>query len=501
MKLRAGGLLGTLAALLGWLLVAPVQLGGGAAYLTTHGNSMEPRFHVGDLAVVRPSAHYGVGDVVAYSSDALDTVVMHRIVAVEGNRYVFRGDNNSWLDPDKPTAGQLVGKLAVRVPQGGVWLDRLTSPPALAAASFLLVLGGGATAVTRRQRRKDRRTMSPRHHAVASRSLGGLPPSLRPVAAGAAALALAGAALSGLAWTRPTTSVVPSDATVQTTLDFSYTATVPRSAAYDGTTVTAPQPVFRRLAEAVDVGFHYAGQPGDVTVYAELSSSSGWRSTVRLTGPARISGDTWDATVRLDLPALAARAAAGADVIGLPAGALEVAVVPRIALDQGGEFAPRLTLSLDELSLRPSGDAELKAEQSTPVAGTRPAAATLSALGHHLSVSTARTLGVAAVALALLAAAVLAAVARWTGPVAESDRIRRRYGDLVLTVMPVVLAAGRPVVDVPDVASLVKLAERYGLLVLTWSRGGVDTYVVQDEGTTYRYRTGVATQPLPVPAG
>ena len=49
-------------------------------------------------------------------------------------------------------------------------------------------------------------------------------------------------------------------------------------------------------------------------------------------------------------------------------------------------------------------------------------------------------------------------------------------------------------------ASLVKLAERYGLLVLTWSRGGVDTYVVQDEGTTYRYRTGVATQPLPVPA-
>ena len=45
---------------------------------------------------------------------------MHRSVAVEGNRYVFRGDNNSWPDPDKPTAGQLIGKLAVRIPQGGV---------------------------------------------------------------------------------------------------------------------------------------------------------------------------------------------------------------------------------------------------------------------------------------------------------------------------------------------------------------------------------------------
>ena len=101
--------------------------------------------------------------------------------------------------------------------------------------------------------------MSPRHHAVASRSLGGLPPSLHPIAAGAAALAPAGAALSGLAWTRPTTSVVPFDATVLTMLDFSYTATVPRSAAYDGTTVTAPQPVFRRLAEAVDGAAHRTG--------------------------------------------------------------------------------------------------------------------------------------------------------------------------------------------------------------------------------------------------
>lgn len=44
----------------------------------------------------------------------------------------------------------------------------------------------------------------------------------------------------------------------------------------------------------------------------------------------------------------------------------------------------------------------------------------------------------------------------------------------------------------PDIESLAKPAERYGLLVLAWSRGGVDTYVVQDEGTTFRYRSGGA---------
>src|SRR5664279_5530414 len=116
---------------LGWLIAGPAQLGGTATYVTTHGNSMEPGFHTGDLAIARTTDTYGVGDVVAYRSDALDTVVMHRIVDVEGNHYVFRGDNNSGLDPDKPTSEDFIGKLAVRIPQGGVWLQRLTSPFAL----------------------------------------------------------------------------------------------------------------------------------------------------------------------------------------------------------------------------------------------------------------------------------------------------------------------------------------------------------------------------------
>jgi hypothetical protein len=49
---------------------------------------------------------------------------------------------------------------------------------------------------------------------------------------------------------------------------------------------------------------------------------------------------------------------------------------------------------------------------------------------------------------------------------------------------------GRPVVDVTEFATLARLAERYGLLVLHWTRSGVETFVVQDEGTTFRYRTG-----------
>src|SRR3954453_21754335 len=102
-----------------WLLLAPTQIGGQTSYVTTSGISMQPRFHTGDLAVVRPAARYRVGQIVAYRSAALHTVVLHRIIAIKGDRYVFKGDNNNFVDPTNPSRAQLVGKLAVRVAHGG----------------------------------------------------------------------------------------------------------------------------------------------------------------------------------------------------------------------------------------------------------------------------------------------------------------------------------------------------------------------------------------------
>ena len=164
----------------------------------------------------------------------------------------------------------------------------------------------------------------------------------------------------------------------------------------------------------------------------------------------------------------------------------------------GGSFAPKLSLTMDPLTLKPVGS--LTASSAIKTGGTRVVGATLSVLGRSIRVGTARTASLAAILLALLTAVALAGVARMTGPVAESERIRAKHGQLILQVMPIALQPGRPVVDLPDVDSLVRLAERYGLLVLHWSRGGVDTYVVQDEGTTFRYRTGTerSVEPLPV---
>ena len=62
-----------------WWYFAPTAIGGSTRYVVTSGVSMEPRFHTGDLALVRPAGQYKVGEIVAYWSTLLHTVVLHRI--------------------------------------------------------------------------------------------------------------------------------------------------------------------------------------------------------------------------------------------------------------------------------------------------------------------------------------------------------------------------------------------------------------------------------------
>ena len=484
-------LLGALLVVLGasWLIAGPAQLGGGATYVTTYGDSMEPAVHSGDLVLVRPAPDYAVGDAVAYRSDDLDVVVLHRIIAIEDGRYTLQGDNNSWLDPERPTQDEVIGKQWLHIPGGGTWLRRLTSPSLLAVAAFLLVISGGAATHVQRRRKKDRRLMA-QHSVSARHAFTSLPSALRTAALGIAALGLTGATLAAVAWTRPAETIAASDEAVTSTVEFSYSTHVPPSAAYDGTTVTDPQPIFRRLADTVDVSFSYHGRPGTVTVDAELSTPGGWRSTVRLADPVEFDDERHEGAVELDLTSIQSRADAAAAVTGLPATSVNIAVVPRVSIDGGGQIAPRLELTLDAHALRLGGDNALTVEDSTSVAGTGREPTTLSALGHSLDVMAARKLSLAAVALAAVLGVALGIAVPLAGPVAESERIRRKYGQLILPVLPVAVPPGRPIIDVPDLESLAKLAERYGLMVLHWSRSDVDTYVVQDEGTTYRYRIG-----------
>jgi hypothetical protein len=424
------------------------------------------------------------------------------IVAVEDGRYTFQGDNNSWLDPEHPTEDDLIGKELLHIPHGGIWLDRLTSPAGLALLAFGLLATGGTAARTRRRRR--RRTMS--QHAARShlprRSLTGLPHWAKTSVAVAAASGVLGVAVGALAWTTPTTAPAPSaavDADAGRSMTFSYTAEVPPSPAYDDTTVTAPQPIFRKLTDDVAVEYTYRGQPGSVSVTAELSTSSGWHSSVPLAPATEFTEDSYTGTVRLDLDALEQRAQAAAEATGIPASQVDVALVPTVTTTGAEPFAPQLALTLTPLQLTLAGDPSTltvgAAPGSTTTEPAGPSPATLGLAGRELPVSTLRTLSLVLAIGALLAAALVTLFARLSAPTTEAAAIRRRYGQMLVRVQPMAAPAGRPVIDVVDFATLVKLAGRYELLILHWSRSDVETFVVQDQETTYRYRTGVGVVP------
>ncbi len=126
---------------------------GEVALVTTHGISMEPRFYTGDLAVITPSAHYRVGEIVGYHSPLLHIVVLHRIVAEHAGLFTFKGDNNSFLDPVRLPASAIEGRLWLHIPHGGVVLGGLRSPVVIGLLAFLVVaLGIGGTARRRRNR-------------------------------------------------------------------------------------------------------------------------------------------------------------------------------------------------------------------------------------------------------------------------------------------------------------------------------------------------------------
>jgi signal peptidase len=124
-----------------WLAIGPAQLGGPVSYAIVSGSSMEPHLHRGDLVVVRPAGRYQVGDVVAYRT-AHGATILHRIIGTAGDRFVVRGDANTWTDPYQPSQRHIVGRLAHRLPGVGRALDWLRSPLPMSltvgAVSFLI---------------------------------------------------------------------------------------------------------------------------------------------------------------------------------------------------------------------------------------------------------------------------------------------------------------------------------------------------------------------------
>jgi signal peptidase I len=123
-----------------WLLFAPTQLGGGTRYAVVHGTSMEPGLSGGDLVLVRNGRTPRVGDVVLYRDSALRVRVLHRVIRIEGDRLVLKGDANDFVDDPRPRTSEVVGTYWFSVPRAGSTLAWIHVPLHAAAFAFVLTL-------------------------------------------------------------------------------------------------------------------------------------------------------------------------------------------------------------------------------------------------------------------------------------------------------------------------------------------------------------------------
>jgi len=488
-----------------WLFLAPPQLGGSTSYAIVYGSSMEPSLHRGDLVLLRSASAYGVGDVASYRSSELGRTVLHRIVEQRGDRFVFKGDNNDFLDSSRPTAEDVIGTQWVHLPAVGNLLGWLRTPlnaAILAPAAAFFVLGGGASTATVRRRRRRGQAILPRAPALA---LGDeRMRTLLTVLGGAVA---ACAVLGYLAFSRPATRVVPVAGLFEHVGSFAYSADAPRGPVYPTGSVKTGQPAFVRLVP--DVAFRFAYRfsskvshdvGGRGRLVATLRGEHGWERRFVLQGK-EFRGDRLTLAGSLDLRELLRVGKQFESFTGARSDSFGLTLDPQIEV--AGEvdgkkleerFAPALALRIDPIVLRletnlPGDQNATSLIRKEAGSGTRAEPNRVALLGLGLSVENARRLSIVGGLLALLGALAvgLPLLRRQRGD--EAGEIEATYSEWLVDVAP----RHRPrevVRDVTTMEGLARLAERYDRMILHEQRDGLHYYVVEEDGVAYRYQMG-----------
>jgi signal peptidase I len=132
-----------LVALVWFVALRPVALGGPASYIVVRGYSMSGTLAPGDMVVAMAQGSYSVGDAIVYHAPlgaGRGLLVVHRIVGADSSGYRMQGDANSHQDPWRPKNPDVVGRLVLTVPALGRILASLANP-------FILGISWGLAAL------------------------------------------------------------------------------------------------------------------------------------------------------------------------------------------------------------------------------------------------------------------------------------------------------------------------------------------------------------------
>lgn len=505
-----------------WLAFAPTKAGGTTSYIIVIGNSMEPGFHIGDLVVVREASDYQVGDAVAYRNAELGSFVFHRIVSAASGRYTLKGDNNSWLDNYQPTQADVIGRLWLHIPKGGIIVQKMRAPiimALLAGALGWLVATSLFTGKSKGRQRMNNKSIGGWFASVKQKmrnwivNANGSDSGSGWIQTGRfeasfltlGLVALISIILAIITFSRPVSRPAQSEFGYQHLGVFSYSGAAPQGI-YDANTIQSGDPIFPRLTCSVDIAFHYtliASEVEDIAGTYQMTAIlteevSGWRRIIPLQDETKFSGDNFGSTAKLDLCKLEALTQSLEGDTEFHPATYSLTIVPDIKV--AGTLSTHAFESTFNRGLMFRYDhihffLAREEEQGNPLTITETGALieehmednTVSALGIEMAVSALRVISLLGL-LASLAGLIYLGLKLQQLTKNDSNLLTRvKYGSMMIDVQRATPLQNAGVIEVKSLDDLAKLAERFNTIILHEAQDGVHSYFVQGEGSAYRF--------------
>lgn len=484
-----------------WIIFAPMSLGGQAAYVIINGNSMSPVYAKGDLVILRTISTPQVGDIIAYRHPEIGPII-HRIIDTSGKKFIFKGDNNGWIDSYQPEQTELIGKAWIHIPRLGTGILWLRQPLVMAALTALI---GGLFMVDLFTGPARKKTGTRAEAAPASIGLtSGLHEALLFLFT---LVGLSGLGLGILAFSAPETIPVPDNVEYAQTAAFRYTA-LADPAVYDTGVVQPGEPVFDKLTCNMDIALAYAlsatqlaDVQGTYRILARVSEVNGWNRTYELQPRTPFSGGAFNTRVALNLCEIRALTERVMELTGLQRTLFNVIITAQIdshgsigGRDVTASATPQLKFGLDNSQLYlmtdESGPSDaLRWEQSGLLPGVRNAANSLALPGFSLPVSLARWLAMSMVLAALLGLAAVG-IPMWLA--ARQDELALAYAKYAHLIVKIrgqsrPLGASLPTIEVASIDDLARIAQQAGMLIMENNVADQRQFVVFAHGQCFRY--------------
>ena len=500
--------IGFVLVLAGWLIFAPVNIGGQTSYVILLGNSMGPEFNRGDLVLVREVDVYQVGEIVAYRHPNIGTV-FHRIIQKQDDRFILKGDNNTWKDSTEITQEEIIGRLWLHIPFAGKYFQYLRTPGMFALVVAGLTLFSTAPVFMEnirspkygkynknQEKRKQRKEVFFMENKI--------PDSLYTIAV----IGFIAFLLALVSFAAPMERIVPDNLEFTHNGRFDYYAAVPQGV-YEGGFLQSGDPIFRQVNNSLNIIFTYGFSStqlsninGTYRLTAEISESSGWKRILEILPLTNYSGKNLAFSGTLDFSRIQELTDSLERQTGIFNNRYILTIRPEITItgklrdrDINDTFSPGLMFSFEDLKLELLKDNLDSADPLNPqkigfVPGYRIASNTIPILGFGLNVLIARIIALYLLIGSLIGFIWIVNKSLKSRKKGKADRIQAQYGSLLVDVRDGGFLS-KNIIEVSEMQELAKIAGQDQSMIYHLIRENTHHYYVtpsNNSNISYHYQ-------------